>query len=659
MSHCPPEAAASADAARRGAHGDRARDGVTVALIGRPNAGKSSLFNRLTGGDAHVGNFPGITVDILEAETVLPSGVHASIVDVPGLYSVKTALDPQSDEGIAKRFIVETNARGEPLLLVQVLDANQLALGLRLTRELIQLRLPLLVVLTQTDVLRAEGRDLDVAALVATTGIPAVAVNSRDPASRAKVFEAIDDAVRAGLSTHDAPRDDAWDPDQIARDVVRDRADADEAVKRRRTRTARADRWFLHPVIGPVLFVAIMTTIFAAVYLVADPVTTICDAGVQWAGTKITRLVGHGLFASFVSDGVLGGAGTVLAFLPQIVILTIAMELLEATGYLARGAFLVDRALRAVGLGGRAFVPLLTAHACAVPAIAATRIMRDPRERLTTMLVLPLMTCSARIPTYSLLISTFFAARGAWFKSAIFVALYFAGIASGLLASALIRRSATKGRRLPLVLEMPAYRAPESRVVARVAGRAAARFVREVGTMILVASIALWALLTIPLPGATRHDVAGSHDGVPTRVERMQHSVAAGVGHALEPITAPLGFDWRVNVGLIGSFGARELMVSTLGVIFGIENADDDTAPLTARIRDARRPDGRAAYSIASGLALMAFFVLACQCMSTVAAIRRETKSWRWPAFVVAYTYVAAYFAAFVVFQIARHVGLG
>jgi ferrous iron transport protein B len=330
------------------------------------------------------------------------------------------------------------------------------------------------------------------------------------------------------------------------------------------------------------------------------------------------------------------------------------MELLEATGYLARGAFLVDRLLRGVGLGGRAFVPLLTAHACAVPAIAATRIMRDPRERLVTIAVLPLMTCSARIPVYSLLISTFFASYGAWGKALIFVALYFAGVASGLVASVLIRRTVVRGRGLPLLLELPSYRAPEARAVARTCARAAGRFLREVGTTILVAAAVLWALLAIPRPGASHVAVA---PGASPRVAAMQRSVAAGVGHALEPVTRPLGFDWRVNVGLIGSFGARELMVGTMGVIFGIEDADTQPAALSTRVRDARRPDGGRAYTPLTAAALMVFFMLACQCMSTVAAIRRETRGWRWPAFVLGYTYAAAYVAALVVYQGGRLLG--
>jgi ferrous iron transport protein B len=285
-------------------------------------------------------------------------------------------------------------------------------------------------------------------------------------------------------------------------------------------------------------------------------------------------------------------------------------------------------------------------HACAIPAIASTRVIRDPRERLTTILVLPLMTCSARVPTYALVISAFFSAHGALFKSVIFVGLYFAGIFSGLIASLVLRKTAVGGRALPLVLEMPAYRTPQAKLVFRKAWQSAWRFLRDVGTTILIVSAILWVVLTVPYPGA--QDV-----GAP----RIERSIAAHVGHAIEPITKPAGFDWRINVGLISAFGARELMVGTMGVIFGLEHKSDDPAPLAQRLREAKRPDGSPAYSTASGLALLAFFVLACQCMSTVAAIKRETHSWRWPALVLGYTYALAYVAALIVFQSSRFLG--
>lgn len=613
-----------------------------VVLVGRPNAGKSSFYNAVTGGNAHVGNFPGVTVDILEAEVELPGGRAALVADLPGLYSVDAVIDPATDEGIARGVIEEAIASQRELLVVQVVDSTQLALGLRLTRELAARPVRLLVVATQRDALEGQGRTLDADALARAIDVPVVAVSARDPRTRASALEAFAKAFEEGARA----RATSWKADALARSVVTDAGDLDASMRRRRAFTATADAWLLHPVLGPILFLALMASIFAAVFLVADPVTEFLDGTLGAAGDWLSDALGGGWLGSLVNDGLVGGAGTVLAFMPQIVILTLAMELLEASGYLARGAFLVDRLLRLLGSSGRSFFPLLMGHACAVPAISATRIIRDPRERLTTILVLPLMACSARIPTYALILSTFFAAQGALFRAALFVLLYFAGILSGLIASLILRRTATRGRSLPLVLEMPPYRAPEARVVARKAWQGATRFLREIGTVILAASAALWFLLTVPLPGQP------SPDHELDRTEIMERSIGASVGRALEPVTRPLGFDWRINVGLIGSFGARELMVGTLGIIYGMEDVEDDTAPLAEKIRESKRPDGRPAYAVPTGLALLAFFVYACQCMSTVAAIRRETKSWRWPLFVLGYTYAVGYVAALVAFGV-------
>lgn len=614
---------------------------ATVALVGRPNAGKSSLYNLLTGGDAHVGNYPGITVDILESNVTLPSGARATIADLPGFYSVEATVEADTDEGVARAFLAGLGARGAPAAVVQVVDPTRLALGLRLTRELLRAALPVVVVLTHKDVLVDEGHHIDVVALADAIGTPAVLVSTRDPSARDVVLAAVDDRLRSGDATSG---EGSFDPTAVAKAVLRDVGS--HAERRRRKLTERLDRVLLQPVLGPVLFVGLMALLFAAVFLVADPASGLMDAVVGLARSGITALLGSGHLASFLGDGVLGGAGTVLAFMPQIVILTVALELLEASGYLARGAFLVDRLLRLLGLSGRSFLPLLMGHACAVPAIASTRIIRDPRERLTTILVLPLTTCSARLPTYGLVLAAFFSERSALFRAGVFVSLYFAGILSGLVASLVLRRTVTRGKGLPLVLEMPAYRLPQPRVVGRKALGAARRFLKDVGTTIVAVSAVLWLLLTIPMPGAPKSD------------SPIESSIAASIGHVIEPVTRPAGFDWRIDVGLIGSFGAREVMVGTLGVIFGVEDAADDPAPLTERLRDAKRPDGSPLYGARTGLALLAFFVLACQCMSTVAAIRRETGSWRWPALVLGYTYALGYGAAVVVYQVAGLLGM-
>lgn len=637
------DTAAEAPLSKRTHRAPQKREGdLVVALVGRPNAGKSSLFNRLTGGDARVGNFPGVTVDILEKEIALPSGARAKVADLPGLYSIEATIDASTDEGVAKAFLDRLRADGTNHVVVQVADPTRLALALRLTRELTRARVPLVVALTHADLLDAEGLTIDARGLSQAIGAPVVLVSAREDACRHAVLAAVEDREREGAASV-ALLD--FDPAKVAREVVKEKDDKRDGP----SVTTRLDAVFLHPVVGPVLFVALMALLFAGVFLIADPTSAAMDKVVGWGRAFLVAKLGKNLATSFVTDGLMGGAGTVLAFMPQIVLLTIALELLEASGYLARGAFLVDRLLRLLGLSGRSFLPLLMGHACAVPAISATRIVRDPRERLTTILVLPLMTCSARLPTYGLVLATFFAHRSALFRSGIFICLYFAGIMTALAASWVLRRTAIKGKSLPLVLEMPTYRVPEPRLVLRKAWQSAKRFVRDVGTTILAVSAILWVLLTVPAPGA-------KPDG-----PDIEGSIAATIGRSLEPITKPAGFDWRVNVGLIGSFGAREVMVGTMGVIFGIEGAADDATAskaLTERLRTAKKPDGSALYGTATGLALLAFFLLACQCMSTVAAIRRETKSWRWPVFVMAYTYALGYGAAVLVYQLGGLLGL-
>lgn len=628
-----------------------ADDAPAVLLLGRPNAGKSSVYNRLTGAHAKVGNFPGVTVDILSADLTLPgAGGAVRVLDLPGVYSLDVTLDPNTDEGVARAFLDRVIAEKTRAVLVQVLDASQLAAGLALTRELLARPLPLLVVLTQRDVLAAEGRSLSVEALQSSLGVPVVAVNALEPAARPPLLAAIA-ALVSGDARPTARPAPSWMADDLAHQVVRDAAVVSAEALRRRARTDQLDRVLLHPVAGPALFLALMVGLFAAVYTVADPVSSALDVGVQSLGALLARPLGRGLLGSFVTDGLLGGAGTVLAFLPQIVILTAAMELLDGSGYLARGAFLIDGALRPFGLGGRSFVPMLTAHACAVPAIAATRILRDPRERLTVILALPLLTCSARIPTYGLVLAAFFGGRPV-LQATLFVALYLAGIVATVLVSLALRRTATKGRRLPLVLEMPAYRSPDLRAIGRACYVAGKRFVRDVGTVILACGAALWVLLHVPAPGAPSDPHA-------TSASAMERSVGAAVGRALEPVTRPLGFDWRINVGLLGSFGARELMVGTLGVISGIEDADEHPESLATRLRTARDGRGRPRYTARTGVALLVFFVFACQCMSTLAAIRRETRSWRWVVFVTVYTYALAWVAAFVASRAAGLLGLG
>lgn len=605
-----------------------------VALIGRPNAGKSSLFNRLTGGSAHVGNFPGVTVDVQTGEATLPGGARVEIHDLPGLYLLDPGPGGSADERVAVEFLKKHQGDGLPLVAVHVLDATQLELHLRLTGEIQRVLsgVRLLLVVTQRDALERSGKALDGEALAARVGAPVVAVARGDEGLTGAVLGAIERLERGEAPGPPPP----WEPAEAAREALRATTGGPSA----QDRSERIDRVLLHPALGPLLFVAIMGAMFAAVFLISDPASALIDGALGALSGVLRPRLGGGVGASLVLDGALGGVGTVLTFLPQIVVLIALLELLEASGYLARAAFLVDRVFRAVGLGGKAFVPLLTAHACAVPAIAATRVLREPRERLATILVIPLMSCSARLPTYTLLVGAFFGG-GAGRKALVCTGLYLAGIASGLVAAVVMRRTVARGKGLPLLLEMPTYKRPSLRQVARRCWREASDFTRRAGTVILAASIILWAMLKLPVtsePGAAP----------------IEQSAAAVIGKALEPVTRPIGFDWRINVGLIGAFGARELMVSTMGVIFGVENAADEPAPLAQKLREARRPDGSPAYGLATAASLLAFFVLACQCISTLSAVLRETKSWSMVGLVLAYTYGLAYAASLIVYHAVR-----
>lgn len=636
---------------------------LQVLLVGRPNSGKSSLFNALTGGQARVGNFPGVTVEVLSAEVPLPGEGRACIVDLPGTYSLEASVDPETDEGLARRYIERARTQPGQVLLAQVVDSTNLALNLRLTAELTRLGLPLLLLVTQRDVLEAEGHTLDTAALEEALGVRVLWVSARSEDTRQRVLEALGALAPAPASS--LPQARGFDAAQLARKALP--SNGEPAAPRARgpsgrlrlfQRTVVADRYLMHPVLGPLAFLTLMGGLFTLVFTVAEPTSAVIGTAVDGLASGIRRLLGEGRLADFLCEGVLAGAGTVVQFLPQIVLLTVALELLEASGYLVRGVYLLDGLLQRVGLGGRSFVPLLMGHACAIPAIAATRTIRDPRQRLKTMLVIPLMACSARIPTYALLIVTFFPGSSAFFRALLFLGLYLAGLVAGAAASAVLSSAWKREQSLPLVIELPPYRAPQVRAVGRGAWRAGTQFLREVGTVIVVASAVLWVLLSVPVLPASE---GGAASGEPEQTQVLSRSAAAAVGKALEPMTRPLGFDWRINVGLIGSFGARELMVSTLGVIFGMESADEEdpasVARLSGSIRGATRPDGTPAYSTATGLALLAFFVLACQCLSTLSALRRETRSWKWPVVVALYTYAAAYVAALAVYNLARLFG--
>ncbi|APS00545.1 ferrous iron transporter B [Pajaroellobacter abortibovis] len=624
------------------------REPCHVLLIGRPNSGKSTLYNCLTQGAAKVGNYPGTTVDILESSPVVVGDQCFVLFDLPGIYSMKTANEQGTDEEITHQFLSQLAVNGEgcSFSLIQVLDGTQLPLHLGLTRELLHAGFAPLLVITQADRLAQRGQALNIDLLEQTLGLPALLVDARDEISRAPLFETLIDLTVRRISSSES----VWDPYTLTQRVLtpflpKNTSEWDQ-------RSAQLDRILLHPVAGLLLFGSLLVTLLAAIFFVSHFITQTLEQVLAWIETALLDQWGQHLFSSFLINGLLEGGGTLLAFVPQVVMLTVAIECLEASGYLVRGAFLVDRFLRFFGLSGSSFLPLLMGHACAVPAIGATRVIRDTLERLTALLVIPLMTCSARLPTYSLLISAFFASAGPWVQALLFLGMYGCGVAMGLVVAWLLRRTVIRGRSLPLLAEIPPYRFPKARVILSAAKRDAVRFIKEVGVSILIASSLMWVFLTLPSPIHSLRNDSQELDGTVA----IEESIAATLGKALEPVTNLIGFDWRINVGLIGALGAREVMVGTLSVVFGLEGeeAKEPILPLAQRIQKATKPDGTAAYTAATGFALLTFFLLACQCTSTLAAIHRETRTWKWPLFLFAYTYALAYACAWLAYRLVQ-----
>jgi ferrous iron transport protein B len=758
-----------------------------VLLLGNPNSGKTTLFNALTGLSARVGNYPGITVDHREGRALLPqpdgSTLPVDVVDVPGTYSL---LPRSDDETVAVRALFGDlpRAAGDgaraATVVVAVVDATQLQRNLHLVAQLRELPLPLVLALTMTDTVAADGRAVDVDALARRIGVPVVsapavrggadalrallgrlcaaptsplpmnaAVPSLPPSST--LLAAIDAAGRAAAEANgmDAPRAlgllvaqavavdglgrlppvlrgravaaaaDALVGQHglsaLLRDVVTARweragawADgviasssssssssqpsslpssssrpaADEAPSARLTR--RIDAVALHPVLGPVLLVGVFLALFQALFAGAEPLMDVVEGVVAAAGAFVGAWVPSSLplLQSLLVEGVVAGVGNVVVFVPQIAILFLFLGVLDDSGYLARAAFLLDRVMRAVGLHGRAFVPLLSGFACAVPAIMATRTIESTKDRLVTVLVTPLISCSARLPVYALMIATVFASTpplwGVWSAGAVvMVALYTLSLLAAVVMAAIFKRTLLRSPTPPLVLELPPWRRPRAGQVARAVAGRVRTFLVEAGTVILACTVVLWAVLKFPVdervaaardaavaavvaeqPAGADRDARVAAIHADARKRLVEHSAAGRLGHLLEPVLAPLGFDWKIGIGLIASFAAREVFVSTLGIVYGLgDEADESSVDLREAMRSDTRADGTPLYTPLTALSLMVFFVLAMQCMSTLAAVKRETRSWRWPLFQLGYMTALAWGAAFVVHQVGRLLG--
>jgi ferrous iron transport protein B len=613
-------------------------DAPIFGLLGSPNAGKTTLFNALTGMRARVGNYPGVTVERREAELVLGDS-RAILVDLPGTYG----LTPISaDEAVVNEVLAgRAEGVGKPDALIVVVDACSLPRSLPFIGEIVRLEQPMCVVLTMLDELAVRGGSLDIGRLEASLGVPVVGVvghRGRGLDALRRLLGNSSSWSRPAILPPEDRRERAGWAESIATSVI------DQKPARHRL-SERIDQIVLHPLWGSLLFVAVMVTFFQLIFSWASPAMDAIDGMISALATMSHEWLPEGWIADLVADGLVAGVGSVIIFLPQIVILFSLLYLLEDLGYMARAAFVIDRLMGRIGLEGRSFVALLSSYACAVPGIMATRTIPSPRDRLVTILVAPLMTCSARLPVYALLISAFVPERSVWgpigLQGLVLLGLYVSGAVAALVVAGLFKRTLIRSDGLPFVMELPTYRWPTAKVwFSQVFGSAWA-FLRRAGTIILAASIILWVLLNFPKIEAP----AGLDEAAATAFA-LEHSAAGQLGHAIEPLIAPLGFDWKIGVGLIASLAAREILVATLAQVYA--TGSDEGESLREALRRDRDPEsGALVFSPATVGALLVFFVFALQCTSTLAIMRRETNSWRWPAFAFSYLFILAYTASF------------
>jgi ferrous iron transport protein B len=720
---------------------------LRVALAGNPNAGKTTLFNALTGLRAQTGNYPGVTVDRRSGPLSLPGHAKAELLDVPGTYS----LSARSAEEQVAIDVVLPSAGAPPDAVVVVLDATALERHLYLALAILETGRKVVLALNMMDEARAAGIRIDVEKLSQAIGVPVVPIVAakleglgelervlaetidRDVTPRAPEVvhgalatdvEEIED-VLASLRPRDNPSerraralwallsigDDELENipaalrgavanahtraiaqgRSIDREIITSRYERIDAFVKQAVTipergskpswTRRIDSVLTHPVAGFLVFALVMFLLFEALFAWSDPLIGGIESLVGWAQGGASAFLPEGPLRGLIVDGVIAGVGNVIVFVPQIALLFFFISVLEDSGYLARVAFVIDRVMNGVGLHGKAFVPLLSGFACAVPAVMATRTIESRKDRLVTMLALPLMSCSARLPVYALVIAVVFPAGDRVFGIAsigavVLFAMYGLSVAATLSSAAVLRRTVLRGPKPALVLELPPYRMPGARNIVFNVGRRVRSFLTDAGTIILAITIVLWALLSFPqndaeharfeamrteasaeLSGRALEERLAELDASEGEVQ-MAHSFAGRLGRFIEPALEPLGFDWRIGIGLIGSFAAREVLVSTFGIVWGIgSDADEESVPLRDALREAKRADGRPLFTPLAGISLMVFFVLAAQCMSTIAVVKRESGSWKWPLLMVGYMSALAYLGSLATYQIGSLLG--
>jgi ferrous iron transport protein B len=609
-----------------------------IALVGNPNCGKTALFNILTGSRQKVANYAGVTVERKEGSLLTPSGLRIRILDLPGAYS----LDPLTpDEQVTADVLLGRRA-GEtaPDFVVCVTDATNLRQNLRLVLSLKRLGLPMVVALNMTDIARRKGIVIDAERLALELGVPVVETVGVKTAGARALIKVLDAAAMPARGTHQA----SWQP------LSRSDIEHDQTEVRRIlgvvggdrldgvTFSDRLDALVLHPVLGPLLLAVILFLVFQAVFAWAQVPMDEIKLGVAAFGDWLGAVMPASLLKDLAINGILAGVGSVLVFLPQIIILFFFILVLEESGYLPRAAFLLDRVMGSVGLSGRAFIPLLSSFACAIPGIMATRTIQNPRDRLATIMIAPLMTCSARLPVYALIIGAFIPRRSVWggleLQGVVLFALYVLGVASAMAVAFVLKRSGKRGGFQALMLELPAYHWPNLRNLGIGLWQRVEIFMSRVGTIILALMVILWALSSFPAPppGATG--------------PAIQYSIAGHLGAWLAVIFKPIGFNWQISIALVPGLAAREVAVGALGTVYALSATGTDmSSALTPLITQS--------WSLPTALSLLAWYVFAPQCLSTLATVKRETNSWRYPIIMAAYLFGMAYLGSWITFRVA------
>ncbi|MCW0046657.1 ferrous iron transporter B [Brevundimonas sp. BT-123] len=613
-----------------------------VALVGNPNSGKTALFNALTGAHQKVANYAGVTVERKEGLIRAASGRTMSVLDLPGTYSLR-ARSPDEEvtrDAVLGRLVGET----PPDVVVCVADATNLRLVLRLILELKAVGRPMVLALNMYDIAQRQGLRIDLERLRAELGVPIITTVATRKRGIDDLVAAIEDQAAVAAVTESQWRSpDAAELRAAAREAERIMKACVRPPERPDTLTGKIDSVLLHPVGGLLILFALLFVMFQAVFSWAAPVMDGIEAGIAWLGGLVANVLPDGLLQSLIVDGIISGVGSVLVFLPQILILFLFIIALEDFGYMARAAFLMDKIMGGAGLHGRAFIPLLSSFACAIPGVMAARVIDSRRDRLTTILVAPLMTCSARIPVYTLIIAAFIPNETVWgfanLQGLVMFGLYAAGIVSALIVSLLIRKVFWRGAVEPFMMELPAYKTPDLRSVGFNLWLRAKIFLNRAGRIILPLVIILWVLATFPYPPEN------------ATLPAIDYSFAGMIGRALEPIFAPIGFNWQMVIALIPGMAAREVAVAALGTTYAIADAENATGLLASTLASH--------WSLATALSFLAWYIFAPQCVATLGVVRRETNSLKWTWIMIGYMFGLAYLASFVTYHVAVALGGG